>query len=178
MKYLAIFLGFMACNSTPTTLTQSGSSDGSANQITLDSLVPARYDDAHHLIRIRKSDAEWKKELSAQAYYVLREAGTERAFTGAYWDNHKHGTYVCAACGLPLFSSETKFESGTGWPSFWQSLKPEYVVVNKDTSHGMLRDEVECGRCGGHLGHVFDDGPRPTGLRYCMNSVSMSFIPN
>ncbi|MCZ8214704.1 MAG: peptide-methionine (R)-S-oxide reductase MsrB, partial [Cyclobacteriaceae bacterium] len=103
------------------------------------------------------------------------EKGTERAFTGKYWDNHKKGTYACAACQLPLFSSETKFESGTGWPSFFQPLDKEKVAVVIDKSYGMTREEVVCSRCGGHLGHVFPDGPKPTGLRYCLNSASLQF---
>jgi peptide-methionine (R)-S-oxide reductase len=127
--------------------------------------------------RVEKSNEEWKKILSPQQYEVLREKGTERAFTGAYWNNHEKGTYVCAACGLELFSSDTKFESGTGWPSFWQPLTPARVKEAVDNSHGMVRGEIVCARCGGHLGHVFDDGPKPTGQRYCMNSVSMKFIP-
>jgi peptide-methionine (R)-S-oxide reductase len=127
--------------------------------------------------RVEKSNEEWKKILSPQQYEVLREKGTERAFTGAYWDNHEKGTYVCAACGLELFSSDTKFESGTGWPSFWQPLTPARVKEAVDNSHGMVRGEIVCARCGGHLGHVFDDGPKPTGQRYCMNSVSLKFIP-
>ncbi len=125
---------------------------------------------------IEKSNDEWKKELSAEAFYVLRKDGTERAFTGEYWDNHEKGVYVCGACGLPLFDSDTKFESGTGWPSFWQPIRESHVLVGTDTSYGMVRDEVECARCRGHLGHVFDDGPKPTGLRYCMNSVSLKFV--
>ncbi len=122
-----------------------------------------------------KTEAEWKKQLSPIQYNVLREKGTERAFTGEYWDNHEKGLYICAACQLPLFDSETKFESGTGWPSFYQPVAESSVSIVKDTSYGMVREEVVCRRCGGHLGHVFDDGPEPTGLRYCMNSASMKF---
>lgn len=125
---------------------------------------------------VQKTDAEWKQQLTPEQYRVLRKQGTERAFTGKYWDLKAAGTYHCAACGQPLFSSETKFDSGTGWPSFWQSL-PGAVGTHEDRSWIMVRTEVVCGRCGSHLGHVFDDGPEPTGLRYCMNSVSLDFRP-
>lgn len=123
----------------------------------------------------KKTNSEWKKELSALQYNVLREKGTERAFSGEYWNNHEVGIYYCAACHQELFSSETKFESGTGWPSFFKPLKENLVSVGSDESYGMVRDEVVCSRCLGHLGHVFPDGPKPTGLRYCMNSVSLKF---
>ena len=124
---------------------------------------------------VMKTDEEWKKELTPEQYRVLREAGTERAFTGAYVDNHEKGTYHCAACHLALFSSDTKFDSGTGWPSFYQALEKGAVTEHTDSTFGIKRVEVVCSRCGGHLGHVFDDGPNPTGLRYCMNSVSLDF---
>jgi peptide-methionine (R)-S-oxide reductase len=122
-----------------------------------------------------KSEDEWKSELSAEAFRILRQKGTERAFTGAYWDNHETGTYYCAGCHQKLFDSDTKFDSGTGWPSFYKPSHPDAVSVVTDSSYGMIRDEVICSNCGGHLGHVFPDGPRPTGLRYCMNSISMTF---
>ena len=122
-----------------------------------------------------KTDAEWKAQLTADQYKIARGKDTERAFCGRFFDNHKKGVYTCICCGLPLFSSDAKFDSGTGWPSFFTPVAKENVVETVDDSHGMERKEILCARCGGHLGHVFDDGPRPTGLRFCVNSESMSF---
>jgi peptide-methionine (R)-S-oxide reductase len=125
--------------------------------------------------KVEKTDEEWRRELSPEQYKVLRQAGTERAFTGAYWDLHDEGIYRCAACGLPLFSSDTKYDSGTGWPSFYAPVEDENVETEADRSLGTVRTEVKCSRCGSHLGHVFADGPKPSGLRYCMNSLSLKF---
>ena len=123
--------------------------------------------------KITKSDIDWRSELTPEQYHVLREKGTERAFTGEYWNEHRPGVYRCAGCGNELFTSDTKFESGTGWPSFYQPARSDAVDEDKDRSFFMTRTEVLCASCGGHLGHVFPDGPRPTGLRYCINSAAL-----
>lgn len=127
---------------------------------------------------INKSDDDWRKELGDEQFYVCRQKGTERAFSGKYNDCKKDGTYVCSCCGEVLFSSDNKFESGSGWPSFYQALNPDAVEEEHDHSHGMHRIEVHCKKCGAHLGHVFPDGPQPTGLRYCINSVSLELKEN
>lgn len=125
--------------------------------------------------KIQKSEDQWREELGPEQYHILREKGTERPFTGKLYYNKETGVYRCAACGNELFTSDTKYESGSGWPSFFQPIAPDRVETHEDSSHGMRRTEITCARCGSHLGHVFPDGPRPTGLRYCVNSASLDF---
>ncbi|EKR80628.1 methionine-R-sulfoxide reductase [Leptospira interrogans str. UI 08452] len=157
LSIIVICFGFIGCLKTNRDSNQTNSKGGMMNY------------------EVNKSDEDWKKELTPEQYRILRQKGTEMAFTGALYKNQDKGSYVCAACGAVLFSSDTKYESGSGWPSFYQPVKDGAVYKQKDSSHGMERTEILCSKCGGHLGHVFNDGPRPTGLRYCINSASLKF---
>jgi peptide-methionine (R)-S-oxide reductase len=171
--YIALLAIISSCSSNKNNNTSSFESTDEAVifEVSIDSLTGS-------IEKIDRSNEDWKLRLTELEYQVLREAGTERAFTGELWDNKRKGTYTCAGCDLPLFDSETKFRSGTGWPSFWEPANSLCVAEEVDNAYGWNRVEVLCARCDGHLGHVFEDGPEPTGLRYCINSVSLNFVEN
>lgn len=178
MKYItsfAIFAGLVSIVFAGCRTTAKVEAPPKEITITEGKPVASSSDDEFDGKKIEKTIEEWRAQLTPEQFNILREKGTERAGTGEYADNHEHGTYYCAACHLKLFISETKFESGTGWPSFYAPINKKNVTEITDTSYGMSRTEIVCSRCGGHLGHVFDDGPKPTGLRYCMNSAALKF---
>ncbi len=179
MKYMIISVGVLAiglaAGMAAFRLTgEKPAAAGTAAPIRVFSAEKGAYIMSHEVVKTKE---EWKKMLTPEQYHILREKGTEQAFSGKYAESHDHGIYRCAGCGLDLFRSEDKFDSGTGWPSFTRPIAPENIETRADNSFFMHRTEVLCRRCGGHLGHVFNDGPKPTGLRYCMNSAAFQFVP-
>jgi peptide-methionine (R)-S-oxide reductase len=175
---IACFFGLIAaCNRKGNILTATAT-PGSSGQVTPSRIRIYSAAQKGYIMsgKVVKTEAEWRNQLDPEQYNVTREQGTERAFTGATWNNHENGIYQCVCCGNDLYSSEHKYESGTGWPSFWQPIAPENIATREDNSFFSRRTEVICSRCDAHLGHVFEDGPKPTGLRYCMNSAAMDFV--
>lgn len=177
-EIIILLLTFQACNKL--TSSSSQQSKESSHQIDSDDVMGLKsfiITEDITLSSVVKTDETWRSELNEMEYYVIREKGTERSFTGEHWDKKAEGIYICKACNLPLYDSETKFKSGTGWPSYYQAIKPDYILKDTDYKLGYPRTEIMCARCEGHLGHVFNDGPEPTGMRHCVNSVSLDFIP-
>ncbi|PHI21256.1 peptide-methionine (R)-S-oxide reductase [Lewinellaceae bacterium SD302] len=180
ISFLSCLLFLASCSGQTNKVANAASTDTNERATVTADLTQYKYDPPAvegEVIPFDTTSAYWKAELNDQEFNVLREDGTERSFTGDLWDNKRAGIYTCRGCGLPLYSSDTKFKSGTGWPSFYEPIHPNYIKEDVDNRYGMRRVEVSCARCGGHQGHVFPDGPEPTGLRHCINSVSLDFVP-